>query len=97
MYYFSASSTDILFRGVSFRSVRDIPILMANIIEIAIFMAGILAVIFIIYSGIQYIVSSGDPGRVQTAKAGLRNAVVGLIIATGAYMLVEFFAGRLSQ
>lgn len=94
--YFAAFPNDVIFRGVSFRSVRDIPILMANIIEIAIFMAGILAIIFITYSGIQYIVSSGDPAKVQTAKAGLRNAVVGLIIATGAYLLVEFFAGRLS-
>lgn len=76
-------------------NLRDIPQIIANVIQIALVLSSVLAVIFIMYSGIQYIVSQGDPGRVGDAKSGLRNAVIGLILSGGAFLLVQFFAGQL--
>ena len=43
-------------------------------------MAGLVAVVFIIKGGVEYMISRGDPGRVQKATRSLVYAVVGLII-----------------
>lgn len=86
-----------LYQGVGkLDSINDILIILANLIQIALILSGILAVIFITVSGIQYIVSQGDPARVQTAKSGIRNAVIGLLLASGSYLLVNFFTAQLS-
>ena len=39
-----------------------------NILEAIILVLGLAAVAFIIYGGVQYISSSGDPGKVEKAK-----------------------------
>lgn len=85
-----------LYDGVEkFDSINDFLIILANLIQIGLILSGVLAVIFISWSGVQYIISQGDPARVQTAKGGIRNAVVGLILAGGAFLIVEFFTRRL--
>lgn len=81
--------------GGSITRIQDFYIIIANLIQIGLAISGILAIIFISWSGIQYITSQGDPGRVQSAKNGIRNAIVGLILAAGSYMLVKFFTQQL--
>ena len=71
----------------------DIWIIVANITRMALFLVGVLAVVFIIIGGIQYITSTGDPDRVAKAKKLLTNAVIGLIIAIFASTLVGYIAG----
>lgn len=56
----------------------------------AIFAVGvILAVIFIIISGIQMIVSGGDKQKIQAARERLTYAIVGLIVIAGAFFIVS--------
>lgn len=43
-------------------------------------MAGLVAVIFIIKSGIDYMLSQGDPGKTQKATRGIVYAVIGLVV-----------------
>ena len=61
-----------------------------NIINIALFIVGILCVIMIIYSGIRYVISRGNPEEVKNAKNTLLYAIIGLIIAIIAWALVNF-------
>lgn len=75
-------------------SITDIFTILANIIEILLSLITVLAVIFVIYAGIQYITSSGDPGKTATAKSGITNAAVGIILSAGAYLIIDFLAGR---
>lgn len=88
--------TDI-YRGTGgeIDNINDFYIIIANLIQIGLILSGMLAIIFISWSGIQYITSQGDPGKVQSAKSGIRNAIVGLILAAGSYMVVRFFTERL--
>lgn len=72
-------------------SLTQIPIVVANIIQILLAIIAVLAVIFIVYAGIQYIISQGDPGKTQSAKSTITNAVVGLLLSASAYILVDFF------
>lgn len=53
-------------------------------------MAGLVAVIFIIKGGIDYMMSTGDPGKTRKATQSLIMAVVGLIIVILAAVITGF-------
>lgn len=49
----------------------------------------ILAVIFIIISGIQMIISGGDKQKVQAARGRLTYAIIGLLVIAGAFAIIS--------
>lgn len=59
-------------------------------VNVMFFIVGALAVIMIIYSGIQYVISAGDSGKVAKAKNTLTYSIVGLVIAFLAYAIVNW-------
>ena len=61
-----------------------------TIVNILLFLIGVLSVIMLIYGGIQYVLSTGDSGRVTNAKNTILYAVVGLIVAILSYAIVNF-------
>lgn len=64
-----------------------------GIITFALSAVGAVSVGFIIYGGIQYSMSAGDPGKVATAKRTILYAVVGLAVALLAFAIVAFVQG----
>lgn len=66
-----------------------------NIINVLFLAAGIIAVIMIIIGGINYAISSGDKGKLESAKNTVLYAVIGLIIAALAFPIVTFVVDRL--
>lgn len=68
--------------------------LLTNILNLAYFIAGLVAVVVIIVAGIMYTSSSGDSGRVSIAKNALTYALVGLIVVVSAFVLTNFVIGR---
>jgi len=73
--------------------LNDIWAIVAAVLEMVLRGAALLAVVFIIVGGIQYIGSQGEPENIQHAKNTIVNAVVGLVIATMATVIVSFVAG----
>lgn len=65
-------------------------------IDILLFLAGFIAVFFIIYGGFKYMTSLAEPSRVAAAKTTVLNAVIGLVIAIFASVIISFIAGKLS-
>jgi uncharacterized protein HemY len=63
-----------------------------NITHVLIFLIGALAIIFIIVSGLQIVLSNGDSKRYQQGRDGLQYSIVGLIVAVLAYAAVSFIA-----
>ena len=61
-----------------------------NLINTGLMIVGIASVIVIIVSGVLYIISAGDAGKVKRAKDTLMYAVVGLVISLLAYAIVNF-------
>ena len=57
--------------------------------------AGIIAVIVIVFGGIQYITSNGNPSGVQKAKQTIMYAAIGLAITLMAVAIVNFVVGAL--
>lgn len=71
----------------------DVPLVLLAVVDDLLRIAGIVAVVYIIYAGIQFIMSRGNPDEAAKARGALINAVVGLAIALIAVALVSF-AGR---
>jgi hypothetical protein len=80
---------------VKFQHLTDIGIVLANIIQLLMTLGGVLAVVFVVWGSIQVITSQGDPARSKGARNTILNAVVGLVLTSGAYLLVQFFASKL--
>jgi hypothetical protein len=75
-------------------NINDIWLVVAAIVEIMLRVAGLLAILYVIWGGVQYIQSQGDPGKTTQARQTLTNALIGLVIAVGATAMVTFIAGR---
>jgi len=60
-----------------------------RVFNILTLVAGILAVFYIIFQGYRLITSNGDPTIVKTAKAGILNTVIGVVIVVTAILLIQ--------
>ena len=76
------------------RGLADIWLVLAAIIEILIRVAAVAAIAFIIWGGVQYITSQGEPEKTAQARKTIVNGFVGLVIAVSAVAVVTFIAGR---
>ena len=76
----------IIFPSTKISSIRD---LIVAIIDWLLVLAGSLAVIAIIYSGIMYITAGGDPAKAETAKKNLVWAVIGIVIIALALVIIN--------
>lgn len=56
-------------------------------------LAGVLAVIYLIWNGIQYITSSGNADKAKNARQGIINAVIGIIVIVAAYYIIRLAVG----
>jgi hypothetical protein len=64
--------------------------IIATAVTILSIVIGVAAVIVIIIAGIQYMLSTGDPTKVNNAKNAILYAVIGLIIAGLSQVIVQF-------
>lgn len=53
-------------------------------------LAALVAVGFLVYSGVQYIMAAGDEGKVEKATKGITYAIVGLVICFISVLIVNF-------
>lgn len=51
---------------------------------------GLVIVLMIVISGVQYITSTGDPARVKEAKTRITNAITGLVLFVLMFALLNF-------
>lgn len=65
-----------------------------TIVDVLLFLVGIVAVVMIIIGGIRYVVSGGDSKATGDAKNTILYAVIGLVVAIMAYAIVHFITSR---
>lgn len=63
----------------------------SNAMTIMLILTVVLALIFLVLGGIQWISSGGDKGKVAAARQKLTMAIVGLVVALGAFFIVNIF------
>lgn len=67
------------------------------IIQLVFIIGVILAVIFLIYGGIKWILSGGDKSAVESARNHIIAAIIGLIIVVGAFFIIGLIFQLIGQ
>lgn len=88
--YAAAYGIDCKSIGCDSAKTPTIDAAFTNATQLIIGVIGSLAIIFIIYAGVQFALSGGNPKTVQTAKQTLTYAVIGLVLSLAAYAIVAF-------
>lgn len=71
-----------------------LPDLLLRITNILLYLIGTVALVVLIWGGLQYITSGGDEKKIEKAKNTLTYAIIGLIVAIVAYVVVKFILGE---
>ncbi|MEK7153079.1 MAG: hypothetical protein AAB834_03970 [Patescibacteria group bacterium] len=74
---------------------NDFTLIALALLDMALRLAGLVTVIFVLYGGIQYVLSQGEPDKTKDAQQTIINALIGLVIALVATALVSFIGNRL--
>ena len=86
-----------LFGGGFFSSSDTIGDLIYKIIELLLFVAGILAVLFIIIGGYQYITSAGNEEQAEKGRKTLVNAIIGVALIILSYVIINVLVNTISN
>ena len=60
-----------------------------SVISIIFLIAGILAVLYLLWSGVQYITAGGNADKVKAARQGIINAVIGIVVIMAAFFIIR--------
>lgn len=78
-------------------TLDEIERLIKGIAQFLIVVAVIIAVIFIIYGGIRWIMAREDETAVTNAKAIVKNGIIGALIVLGVGVILQSLAGIVSR
>ena len=68
-----------------------------NAIQWVIGIAGVISAIFVVYGGISYTTSAGDPSKLQKAKNMITYALIGLAIVALAEVITAFVSSQIQK
>lgn len=96
--YLNSKQNDVTGRCTPiFDFPEDISAILLALVEILLRIGTFAAIGFIIYGGVLYMTSQGEPDKAAGAQKTLLNAVVGLIITIIATAVVAFIGGQLQK
>jgi hypothetical protein len=73
----------------------DLVLVALALVDVLLRLAGLAAIFFIVYGGIQYTTSQGNPDATAKAQNTIVNALIGLALSVVAVAGVSFLANRL--
>jgi Type IV secretion system pilin len=73
-----------------------IPVVFNNLVYAALLFAGSVAVILLIYAGIRFVMSGGDPKQTQQARQIITYAIIGLILILCSFGII-YLVGYLTN
>ena len=73
--------------------VSNVDQMVIGAINWVISIVGVVSAIFVVYGGISYMTSAGDPGKLKKAKDTILYACIGLIIVALAWIISGFVSG----
>src|SRR5258708_5779655 len=77
--------------GAKFGTGTTIGSIIAAIVPWIFTIAGMLLLIYLIFGGLQLMLSAGEPKAAQAAKSHITNALIGFIIIFVAFWIVQLF------
>ncbi|HET9411445.1 MAG TPA: hypothetical protein VFO38_01190 [Candidatus Saccharimonadales bacterium] len=75
------------------KSLEDVGKIGLMVVEFFIKLIGYLAVGFIVWGGIKYLKSQGEPGETAAARQIITNALMGLVLAILSVAIIQFIVG----
>ncbi len=66
-----------------------------QVVNILVFIVGAVAVLMIVIGGLRYTLAQGDNAAISAAKNTIMYAIIGIIVASAAYGIVNFVLGQL--
>jgi hypothetical protein len=95
----SGLTCDVGANGQPYTVIDSIPTfiwtIVLNVIDILMRIAGMIAVVMLLFNGFQYMTSGGQADKIAAAKKGLLQAIVGLLITVMAVSIIGFIVGRI--
>ena len=76
--------------AANIKGQSTLPVIIGNLVRIAIGMLGIVFLILTVYAGFLYLTARGEEEKVTHAKETLQRGVIGLIIISAAYAIATF-------
>ena len=76
---------------------NQFPKVIQGILNIIIGVSGIVAAIFVVVGGVNYMTSTGDPAKVKRAKDTILYACIGLVVCALAYAIVNWTIGTINK
>ncbi|MFA5188447.1 MAG: Ig-like domain-containing protein [Patescibacteria group bacterium] len=78
-------------------TTTDVRVTVARIIQVALGLLGIIALVIVLYGGFMYMTSLGEADKIDKAKKILTNGVIGLIIILAAFAIASFVINNLIE
>lgn len=78
-------------------TIQDLVALLARLAGYLMYVAGAIAVVFLIIGGIYYITSSGDTQKADKARKILINSITGIVIIALSLLIVNLLADFFSR
>ena len=78
-------------------STLDINKLNQGFFDIYAEVAGALAFLYLVYSGILYLTAAGNPDNAKKGAQGVLNAIIGIVIVVAAWAILNAIVGTISQ
>ncbi|OGH10872.1 MAG: hypothetical protein A2857_00975 [Candidatus Levybacteria bacterium RIFCSPHIGHO2_01_FULL_36_15] len=76
----------------------DVPTLLCifsalqNIVNALLFFAAFVALFFIMYSGVKFLLATGNPEKIDSAKKTATYAIIGLVLVILAFAVINFLS-----
>ena len=77
-------------------SNKSLPEIIGGIIRTILGLSGTIALVFIVWSGVEWMVSAGDKTKIQNAKNRMISAAIGIFIIAISYAITDFVIRQLT-
>lgn len=74
-------------------STADLPTIISNTILVIFIVAALIALLFLIWGGIKWVMSGGDKAKVETARSTIIAALIGLVVTFLSFFILQLILG----
>ncbi len=83
-------------QGNSGLSSRTVPEIIGNAIKVILGLCGTVALVIVVYAGVEWMTSSGNEEKIKHAQKLMINGAIGIIIIAAAYAITDFIIKQLT-
>ena len=77
------------------QGINDIWLIVLAVTEMLLQLVALIAIIMVIYGGVQMLTSQGQPDGIAKARTTIINALIGMTISIAAAAIITFLAGNI--